>query len=377
VSGVAAATNPIGGSYGTAFDGVQAYFDMINSRGGIYGRRLVIAKRHDDNLANNLREVQSIIDQDNAFAVLPVPTILFTGATLLAKNNIPTFGWNIQSDWQGPLNFFPQVGALCIGSDCPGLPLPDLVQRLHKQRVGVLAYSVAQSADCLDLVKASFDKYPVAKVAYATKSLSFGVTDLSADVKKMVDANVDLVTTCMDQNGVLTLAREMRQQGLTAIQYLPNGYDQDFMTKNAGFFEGSVVQAQEAPIETRPVFPALRDYVTWMDKGGYKKTENAEVGWINAAEFVTGLKLAGPNFTRQKVIDALNRLTAYDADGLIGPVNWTRQHTDKHYAQGCQAYMRVHNGAFVPIFGEPGKPFTCYQNTEAPAIADGKRFVRQ
>jgi ABC-type branched-subunit amino acid transport system substrate-binding protein len=377
VSGVTATTNPIGGLYGTAFDGVQAFFDMVNSRGGIYGRKLVIVKRRDDNLANNLREVQALIDQDNAFAVLPIATPLFTGASLLAKTNIPTFGWNIQSDWQGPLNFFPQVGALCIGGDCPGVPLADLVRRLGKQRVGVLGYNVQQSADCVDLVKATFDKYPTAKVAYASKSLSFGVTDLSSDVKKLADANVDFVTTCMDQNGVLTLAREMRQQGLNALQYLPNGYDQEFMAKNAGFFEGSLVQVMVAPIETRPLFPALRDYITWMDKAGSKKTENAEVGWVNAAMFLRGLELAGPSFSRQKVIDELNKLTDYDAGGMIPPVNWTRQHTDKHYAQGCQAYLKVHNGTLTPTFGQPGKPFLCYANTEAPTVDGGRPFVRQ
>src|SRR5437868_1067921 len=42
VSGVASTTNPIGGQYGTAFDGAQAYFNMINSQGGIYGRKLVL-----------------------------------------------------------------------------------------------------------------------------------------------------------------------------------------------------------------------------------------------------------------------------------------------------------------------------------------------
>ena len=34
-------------------DGIQAYFDMVNSEGGIYGRKLTIAKRHDDQLTNN------------------------------------------------------------------------------------------------------------------------------------------------------------------------------------------------------------------------------------------------------------------------------------------------------------------------------------
>ena len=44
-----------------------------------------------------------------------------------------------------------------------------------------------------------------------------------------------------------------------------------------------------------------------MDKGGYQKTENAEVAWANAAQFVSGLRAAGADFTQQKLIDAINR----------------------------------------------------------------------
>jgi branched-chain amino acid transport system substrate-binding protein len=377
VSGVASTTNPLGGLYGTAFDGVQAYFNMVNAQGGIYGRKLVLVNRHDDQLSQNKREVEAIVDQDNVFAVLPVATIFsFSGASVLAQNNIPTFGWNINDEWTGPPNLFGQTGALCNGSDCPGVPLPWVAQKLGKKRIAVLAYNVANSAQCLDGIKASFDKYPTAKIVYSTKSLAFGVTDMSSDVKKMVDAKVDLVATCMDSNGVLTLAREMRQQGLNVPQYLPNGYDHDFMDKNAGFFQGSIVLVQEAPLETKPKFKALQDYITWMGKGGFKTTENAEIGWVNATMFVDGLKGAGADFTRQKVVDALNQQTAYDAGGMIAPVDWTKQHTDLHYPYACGAFTKIENGKFVPQWGAPGKPFTCFPG-DPPSLAAAQVVARQ
>src|SRR5262245_37120016 len=40
VGGIASVTNPVGGKYGDSFNGVQAYFDMVNSQGGVYGRQL-------------------------------------------------------------------------------------------------------------------------------------------------------------------------------------------------------------------------------------------------------------------------------------------------------------------------------------------------
>jgi ABC-type branched-subunit amino acid transport system substrate-binding protein len=375
VSGVTATTNPLGGNYGAAYDGVQAYFDMVNHQGGIYGRKLVLAQTHDDHLSNNLREVESIIDNDKPFAVLPVATALFTGAQLLTHAGIPTFGWNIQQDWVGPPNLFGHVGALCLGSGCTNASFPSIAYRLHKTRVAAFAYSVTQSASCVDHISASFARYPTAKVVFADKSLSFGVTDVSADIKRMGDANADFVTTCMDENGTLTLVREMHQQGIKAQLFLPNGYDAEFMARNAALFEGTIVAVQEAPLETTPQFPALRDFVHWMDARHAVKNENSLIGWINADEFVTGLKGAGPNFSRQKVIDALNHMTAYDAGGLTPPIDWTTRHTQQP-AVLCAAFLRVHNGKFVPEFGEPGKPLACLQEPVTD-LTRAKTFVIQ
>jgi ABC-type branched-subunit amino acid transport system substrate-binding protein len=350
---------------------------MVNSKGGIYGRKLVLGARHDDQLVNNKSEVQAILSQDRPFAVLPVSTTLFTGADLLAKAGIPTFGWNAQDEWAGPPNFFAQIGALCLSKDCVGPTFAALAHRFHKTRIAVLAYNVAQSANCLDMIVASFQKFEnPAQVVFADKSLSFGVTDVSADVKRMADKKVDFVTTCLDTNGNLTIAREMRQQGLHAQMFLPNAYNPDFMAKNGSFFEGDIVLVQEAPLETRPLFPALKSFITWMDKAGFQKNENSLIGWVNADELVTGLRAAGPDFTQQKVIDALNHMTAYDAGGLIGPIDWTRQHTDKNPPISCGAVLQVHDGKFVPMFGDPGKPLLCTKGG-GTNVTDMPYFTRQ
>ena len=43
VGGVASISNdPTGASLGSAFDGMKAYFAMVNSKGGVYGRKLVL-----------------------------------------------------------------------------------------------------------------------------------------------------------------------------------------------------------------------------------------------------------------------------------------------------------------------------------------------
>ena len=187
------------------------------------------------------------------FAVLPVAVLLFSGADLLGQAGVPTFGWNINAEWgseqgAGPPNLFGEKGSfLCF--TCPSQRVPWLAKQVKAKKVGVLAYQAPQSADCAKGLQASFEKYPSAKIEFVDTSLAFGVNDLSSDVSKMKDNGVDLVATCMDNNGTLTLAKEMKKQGLDAIQYLPNSYNHEFIEENAPFFEGSYALTFFTPFE--------------------------------------------------------------------------------------------------------------------------------
>lgn len=378
VGGVASVTNPLGGKYDDAFVGAKAYFDEVNAKGGIYGRQLVLAAQHDDKVASNGDEVAKLINQDNVFAALPVATLLFTGAQKLVDAKIPTFGWTINPEWEGTAeqpksNLFGQSGSfLCFNCATPALPW--LAQKIGAHKIGVLAYSVPQSSDCADGVKASFEKYGPAvdaKVDFVDQSLSYGVSDLGVQVSRMKSAGVDLVTTCMDNNGVVTLAKEIKKQQLKAVQSLPNAYDHDFLKEFGDLFEGSYVRTDFVPFEVTDPPPGLTRYLAAMKKADAEPSENSLVGWLNADLFVAGLKAAGKAFTRESVIDAINKMTNYRADGILTGVDWTRQHTQlKNPNEACQVFSKIHDSKFVPVFSKPGKPFVCAEAHEATAGQD-------
>jgi hypothetical protein len=79
-----------------------------------------------------------------------------------------------------------------------------------------------------------------------------------------------------------------------------------------------------------------------------------------------GLKAAGPDFTRQKVIDALNKMTHVDANGLAAFVDWTIQHTEKNPPLTCAAYVKIEGSKFVPAFVPKGKNFVCTTKNFTP-----------
>jgi len=362
VAGVTSTTNQLGGNYDDAYDGVKAYFEMVNSEGGIYGRDLNLVAEHDDAILNNQQEVQKILTQDNVFAVLPVATLLFSGAPDLVDAGVPTFGWNIQSDWGSGPNLFGEKGSyLC--PECVGPVSPWIAEQLGADKVGILAYGIAQqSKDAAAGYRDSFEKYGTADVVYFNDTLPYGVPDLSGEVAEMKAKGVQLVATAMDQNGVRTLQLEMDRQGLDAVQLLPNAYDPSFVDEFGDLFDGAIVGIQFWPFEEETNQPeGMKQYLEWMDKTGGDVNEISMAGWLSADLFVSGLREAGPDFSQQKVVDAINQMTDWTANGLSPGVDWTISH-DQNGPDACFAELKITPDGFEPAFGQDGKPFVCLKN---------------
>ena len=178
VGGVTSITNALNAPYGDIFKGVKAYFAMVNHDGGIYGRKLVVSSQRDDQMTQNLRETQSLLNEDDVFAAVGLATIFdFSGADELAKNGIPSFGWNINADWNKP-NLFGNAGALCLG--CSGVDLPWMAKQLDKKTVGVLAYNVDDSKKCAEGVQEVLRGVPDRQGRRSTPTACRSATSTSA-----------------------------------------------------------------------------------------------------------------------------------------------------------------------------------------------------
>ncbi len=367
--------NPLGTNIGDAFnEGVEAYFSYRNEEGGIYGRQLVLAKKRDDQLGLNQQEAQAAVSEDDSFGVFGA-SLLFTGAEVLNDAAVPTFVWNIHTEFAGKQAIFGHLGALCFG--CAGRTTPYLAQQAGASNVGVLGYAAEQSARCVDGNRLSFEEYGAeagAELVFSDKTLAFGLSGgIAPQVSEMKDKGVQFITTCMDLNGMKILAEELHKQGMDdVVLHHPNTYNHAFVAANADIFEGDYVIPQFVPFEFNSG-GALRDrFFEYTDKLGIEREELTMIGWIVADIAYTGLVKAGPDFDRQKVIDALNQTTDYSADGLIVPIDWTRQHTDpakdpsQAGALACSAVVQVQDGKLVPAFGTDDAPWTCFPTGAGP-----------
>src|SRR5262245_10844379 len=231
VCGGAGVTNPTGVPYQDGFAGIQGYFQKINKEGGVFGRQLKLVNKYDDQTrdSKNIQAVRACVEDDKAFAVAPMVTQTFAGAKYLVDNGVPTFGWNIQDQWELGPNLFGEKGSnLCM--TCPNLTPVFIAQQVGAKKAAAFGYgSSPQSADCANNIKSSFEKWNF-PFAFTDTSLAFGFSanDISAIVQAVKDQGVDFIVACMDLNGEINLNKALRAAGVNNVKFwAPQGYDSE------------------------------------------------------------------------------------------------------------------------------------------------------
>ena len=228
----------------------------------------------------------------------------FTGADLLAKAKQPTFIWNINPEMATPraaLRTTTSSGrsARCASraavTTCRGSPS----RRVHEGRRPRLQQGDSASSACADGTRASYQKYaPSAKVVFFDDSLQFAA-DITADVTHMKEKGVQFIFTCMDTNEVTKLAKEMKKQGLNAVQQLPERLRPRVHRRERRDLRGQLHQPAvravggDAAVAGHEGVPRLHRRRTSHPRSSSPRSAGS---WVRM--FLDGLKLAGPEFTQ-------------------------------------------------------------------------------
>jgi len=366
VGGVASLTGPIPADFAPIFDGVNAYFTMVNADGGVDGRKIEFRYPLDDgsNPSQDTDQVRTLVEQDHVFAVVGVGTPSFAGASYLAANNVPTFGYAVSTDWAAGNSLFGSEGSY-IAFTRPGPEPAYLAEQLHARAVGILAYNVSGSREGCQGVAYELHRFHI-PVVYEDLSIQAPPVDLTTDVNRMRALKVDLVASCMDLSGNILLSRTMHQEGMGSVsQYWLNGYDEAALAKFSSLMQGVYFLIGHVPFESATLspgkYPGMDLYLKELAKYFPHDLpgEASLAGWIDADMFVRGLRMAGRDLTRTKLISAVNSLTGYTADGIVAPIDWRYEHRTVGPVD-CNVYIRAVGGHFVPLFGSARTVFTCF-----------------
>jgi branched-chain amino acid transport system substrate-binding protein len=309
--------------YQTTEKGIKAYVEYINGQGGVNGHKLSYVMADSTTTpAGALTAAQKLVQTDKVFAIVSMTSSFFGAEPYLLKAGVPVLGtgfdgpeWTVKSN----TNLFTSLGVsdpatvyATTGNymKAKGVTMCATVGYIESPSSSKSAAASAKS--CLNAgLKSS-----------GAQLVSFGSTDMAPVALKMKTAGVDGIWMGTVPNTGFSLAAALRQVGVTPKVFLmATGYGGDLLASSAaitaaqGFQFSSTGQAKEMNTAATQAFAKNLAAVgetrtpTWAEQNSY----------IATAAFVTGLKAAGTNPTRDSFMTAMRSVKGFDADGLLTP----------------------------------------------------------
>ena len=370
VGTISTQTGTLASNFSSLIYGERAYYDYINASGGVNGRKINYKYALDDggNPTTFNQLANTLINQDHVFAITGVATAFFS-PNLFVESGIPTYGYNVTGNWAPAPNLFAATGSVQYYP--AAAPQVAYVARKTQKSpsIAFIAYGVAaSSASCQaeqnDLTAAGY------KVSYSDLKVNYPGSTVATDVQRMKQAGSNMVVSCMDVQGNVTMARAIKQYGLNMTQLWFSGNDQSTLNTNQSLMQGVYFDIAHVPF-TAPTstYPGLKLYFAQMKKyePAYATDEIALQGWESAALFVQGVKMAGSNLTQANVINEDNSLTAFTSGGLESPVNWKDAGHTGHAPPYCLAYIKVVGDKYEPTLNKGKNVFNCFQSISPKA----------
>ncbi len=361
--------------FGGLAPGMIAYFNALDARGGINGRKLVLTNNLDDGGSPTEfeQDAHNLIEQDHVFAVA-VASAWFA-PTLFVQTKSPTYGYNVTDNWQDAPNLFAVSGST----------------QIYSATVPVLSWFAKQ----LKLKSVAFVSYNSATPgSYAAcHALSNGMSDLGYRVDANDDAQIggsytsvvqniqradsQLVVSCMQSSDDISLGRTIQQYGLKIHQLWLNGYDQALLKQYQSIMQGVYIDnVGNVPFEAGNMskygnlYPGMLQYLAAMKKyePSFAMNSVSFDGWWSAALIAAGIRAAGSNPTQAKVIAATNAITDFTGDGISAPVDWKVSHTSFTTPQ-CTSWLQVKGNQYVPALSKGKQVFVCLsQSAKNPTV---------
>jgi ABC-type branched-subunit amino acid transport system substrate-binding protein len=348
---------PIAGLFEGAKVGTEAYFAMINSEGGVNGRKLILNGMDSAFSSGTVTsESQQIATNDFAFVG---GFSLLDGAEQPAidAGKVPVVTQVLSPSLYTDPNLYAAI-PLVTGGEADG-PFKWLKSKYPQavKHVGLIGSNSAATAITAEKTFRTLTTALGYKWLFAHDE-GFAITTFLPDIIKMKNAGVQLVFEPTQQGAYIsTIAQQIKQEGLNAILVSGgNAYEENFNPGSAG--NGTIVTGVTALYEGQDakVVPAVSTFDKWAKKVDPQTQLDLYTlyGWINAQLFVQALKAAGANPTRASLDAQLDKITSFNANGLISP-----QDPAKKIPGGCWIAAEYENGTWKRIPPDPKSGFVC------------------
>jgi ABC-type branched-subunit amino acid transport system substrate-binding protein len=357
VGSISDISSPIAGLFEGAKVGTEAYFAYVNSQGGVNGRKLIIDGMDSAFSSGTVAsESQSIAKND--FAIVGGFSLL-DGAEQPAIDaaKLPTITQVLSPSLYTDPNLYSAI-PLVQGGEASG-PFKWLKSK-YPAAVKAIGLIGSNSAATAITAEHTFRKltYSLGYKWLYSRDAGFAETTFIPDMVKMKAAGVKMVFEPTQQGAYIsTMAQEIKQEGLNAILVSgANAYEENFAPGPSG--NGTLVTGVTALYEGQDAkaVPAVATFDKWAKRVDPQTELDLYTlyGWINAQLFVQALRGAGANPTRASLVAQLNKITSFNASGLI-----SNQDPAKKIPGQCWIVAEYENGTWKRIAPDPKTGFVC------------------
>lgn len=295
--------------------GAKAYFDHINEQGGVHGRQVNIITADDkyeaDLAAANTRR---LIEKEEVFALFGYVGTPTSNASLpiFTAAKVPFFApFTGAQSLREPMNrqIFNIRGSYFDETE-------HLVERLVS--VGIKNIAVFYQNDAYGLaglagVERALKKMNVKMVGTAT--VERNSTDVAKAVAALFPKRPDAIIQISAYASVSAFIKEMRKLDYTGQFYNVSFVGSQALADTLGKDGPGVVISQVVPFPWHKATPVVAEYQRIMTRAGINSMNFSSLeGFIAAKVFVEGLKRAGRDLTRDKLIRSLETINVSNFD---------------------------------------------------------------
>ncbi|MER7490185.1 ABC transporter substrate-binding protein [Streptomyces sp. NPDC126497] len=374
---IAGATGPVGGGALTGpRDGATAWFDRLNARGGIDGRRVEVRLCDDGGSGVGNNEcVHRLIDEEKVVALVATTALDYAGAPRVSRAGVPDIGgqplgaaydtyphlYGIHGS-RAPRNGTPGWDGKLYG----GTEVYRYFKREHGARTAaVVSYNQSASAAYARLVERGLraEGYKV-----VTEQVDFALPNFRAVAADLKQQGADLVFDAVDDHGNARLCQAMDEVGarvtakVTNVQNWTSTVAEDYedapRCRNALWATGSSRNHEDTG---HPAVRAFREATADLRTHSQWQLE----GWAAARWFTdAAASCARTGITRACVDARVAGARDHTAGGLLLPVSFTPSPEPPGDSRACLSVARWRDGEGWVSQGDMNR--TCF---EVPHLA--------
>jgi branched-chain amino acid transport system substrate-binding protein len=340
-------------------DAFNARIAAQNAIGGVNGH-LIKGIVVDDQTTQPTLAIQNALSK-GAFGIVAESPLFFLGDKIPQQEGVPVTGGSVDgAEWgeQPYTNMF----AADTGSVDPTQPASTLPGKFLKEHggtiLGAYAYPIGGTSKvgAVNASKSFVHAGGTSGVLNTTVPISS--VDFTGDAIVAKQSHVNAVYPDMGNQSNDALVTAFLQEGVNPkVTLLPTGYQEDVVSTPAwhslqGTYFASMFRPFSAPdAGTEAMDAAMKKYEHWTN--GQFPTFAEYEAWVGADLMIQGLKLAGSDPTRSKVIKDLRAITSYNANGIL-PVSIDYATVFGHSASpDCRWFLRAETSGFKLLSPTP------------------------